>query len=128
MFTSFNGTQILLSIMIVLLGVTLVIIGVQLFFVLKDLRKSLERTNRILADVEQISGRAVTEQQYIDEILHGLRSMVVSVSSATTSVSSVTSRIAGPTSMGLAMFQAVSGMMQKQRQREEERLKHGRTS
>ena len=38
MFDSFNSTQILLSIMIVLLGVTLVIVGIQLFFVLKDLR------------------------------------------------------------------------------------------
>ena len=94
---------------------------------LKDLRKNLEKTNRILDDVEHISARAVTEQQYLDDVLRGLRSMVGSVSSATGSVSTMTNRLVGPASMGMAMFQAVTSMMHKQRHRDEERQRNGRS-
>lgn len=120
MFTSFNGTQILLSIMIVLLGVTLVIIGIQLFFVLKDLRKSLEKTDRILGDVEKISAKAVVQQEYADEILQAVRQMATSVSHTTSSVSNVAGRVMGPASVGLAVFQAVTRIMAKQRAGEKE--------
>lgn len=118
MFTSFNGTQILLSIMIVLLGVTLVIIGIQLFFVLKDLRKSLEKTDRILTDVEKISSKAVVQQEYADEILQAVRVMALSVSQTTSSVSNVAGRVMGPASVGMAVFQAVTRMLAKQKARE----------
>jgi uncharacterized protein YoxC len=118
MFDSFNGTQILLSIMIVLLGVTLVIIGIQLFFVLKDLRKSLAKTDRILSDVEKISAKVVVQQEDADEILQAVRMVATSLSSTTNSVANVTGRIMGPASVGMAVFQAVTRVMAKQRERE----------
>lgn len=120
MFTSFNGTQILLSIMIVLLGITLVIIGIQLFFVLKDLRKSLAKTDRILSDVEKISAKAVVQQEYADEIIQAVRVMATSVSQTTNSVTNVAGRFMGPASVGMAVFQAVTKMMAKQKSREKE--------
>lgn len=112
MFTSFNGTQLLLSIMIVLLGVTLVIVGIQLFFVLKDLRKSLARTDRILTDMEQISARLITEQQYVDEILESAHKLVTSVSSATSSVSAV-GKLIGPASIGVSFLKTFNGILNK---------------
>lgn len=109
-----SGSELILTIMIVLLGITLVIIGIQLFFVLKDLRKSLARTDRILSDVEKVSARVVVQQQHADEILQGLRTMVSSVSTATSSVSNITSKFLGPASVGLTAFQTVSRILAKQ--------------
>lgn len=111
-----SGSEIILTIMIVLLGITLVIIGIQLFFVLKDLRKSLARTDRILSDVEKVSAKVVVQQEHADEILQGLRTMVSSVSTATSSVSNLTSKFLGPASVGLTAFQTVSRILAKQAQ------------
>jgi hypothetical protein len=113
MFTDFNGTQILLSIMIVLLGVTLVIVGVQLFFVLKDLRRSLARTDRILADLEVVSNKMITEQQHLDDILHSLHAFVTSLANTSSSVSSLTSKFANPMAMGMAFFRAFNAITGK---------------
>ena len=118
MFGSLNGTQLLLSVMILLLGVTLVIIGIQLFFVLKDLRKNLDKTQRILTDIELISGKAVKEQQYLDEVLSSMRTMFGSVSTATTSVSAMTHKLLGPSSVGLTLLQAVNTVIQRRKERE----------
>lgn len=112
MFASFNGTQILLSIMIVLLGVTLVIVGIQLFFVLKDLRKSLTRTERILTDMEQITAKLITEQQYVDEILESAHRLMQGVSAGTSAVSSF-SRLIGPASVGMSFLKTFTGIMNK---------------
>jgi uncharacterized protein YoxC len=117
MFGSMNTTQILLSIMILLLGVTLVIVGIQLFFVLKDVRRNLEKTHKILGDVEQITAKAVVEQVYLDDILVGLKGMVGSMSSATSSVTSVT-KMFSPGGAGTAMFSVVNRMLQKRSAKE----------
>jgi uncharacterized protein YoxC len=118
MFDSFNGTQVLLSIMIILLGVTLVIVGIQLFFVLKDLRKSLARTERILTDMEQVSSRLITEQQYVDEILSSAHKLITSVTSATSSVSSITKFI-GPASIGMSFIKSFSSILNKRQQEQD---------
>jgi uncharacterized protein YoxC len=115
MFESFNGTQILLSIMIVLLGVTLVIVGIQLFFVLKDLRRSLARTERVLSDMEQITAKVITEQQYVDEILETVHRLTQGISAGTTAVSSF-SRLMGPASVGMAFLKTFTGIMNKRQQ------------
>lgn len=48
----FDFTQILLLAVIVILTFLLLVLGVQTFFVLKDLRKTLGRANKILDDVK----------------------------------------------------------------------------
>jgi hypothetical protein len=98
--------------MIVLLGVTLVIVGIQLFFVLKDLRKSLARTERILSDMEQISSRLITEQQYVDEILESAHRLVQGISTGTSAVSSVT-KLIGPASIGMTFLKTFTSIMNK---------------
>ena len=115
MFDSFNSTQILLSIMIVLLGVTLVIVGIQLFFVLKDLRKSLARTERILTDMEQITSRVLVEQQYVDEILENAHRLMQGVASGTSAVSSV-GKLIGPASIGMNFLKTFTNIMNKRSQ------------
>jgi hypothetical protein len=115
MFESFNSTQILLSIMIVLLGVTLIIVGIQLFFVLKDLRKSLARTERILTDMEQITSRAIVEQQYLDEILESAHRLMQGIASGTSAVTSV-SKLLGPASIGMSFLKTFTNIMSKRSQ------------
>ena len=47
-------TQIVLLSVIIVLAVFLMILGAQLFFVLKDLRRSLHRMNRFFDDANQL--------------------------------------------------------------------------
>jgi len=49
-----DTTQIVLLSVIIVLSIFLVVLGVQLFFVLKDLRKSLSRMNRLFDDADQL--------------------------------------------------------------------------
>lgn len=112
MFESLNSTQILLCIMIVLLGVTLIIVGIQLFFVLKDLRKSLVRTDRVLADMEQITSKIIVEQQYVDETLENTHHLMKSVSSGTNVLNSFT-KYFGPASIGMSFIKGLTAVLNK---------------
>lgn len=50
-----DTVQAVLLFVIVLLTILFVVLGIQVFFLLKDLRMSLKRTNKILDDVEIIT-------------------------------------------------------------------------
>lgn len=50
-----DPTQIVLLIMIVVLGVTLTLVGIQFFLILRELEKSLQKTNLILEDTRVFS-------------------------------------------------------------------------
>lgn len=52
-----STTQILLIVMLLVLGSTLTIIGVQIFFILREVRESMEKVNLLLGD-----SRAFTSQ------------------------------------------------------------------
>lgn len=112
MFESLNSTQILLSIMIVLLGVTLVIVGIQLFFVLKDLRKSLIRSEKVLSDMEQITTRLITEQQYVDEILENAHHLMRGITNGSSAVTSI-AKLLGPASVGMGFLKTFNNIISK---------------
>lgn len=50
-----DTVQAVLLFVIVLLSILFVVLGVQVYFLLKDLRQTLQRTNKILDDVEVIT-------------------------------------------------------------------------
>ena len=50
-----DTTQILLVIMLLVLGSTLTIIGVQIFFILKEMQKSMQKVNTLLDDAAKVS-------------------------------------------------------------------------
>jgi len=50
-----DTVQAVLLFVIVLLSILFVVLGVQVYFLLKDLRETLKRTNKILDDVEVIT-------------------------------------------------------------------------
>ncbi len=50
-----DTVQAVLLFVIVLLSILFVVLGIQVYFLLKDLRQTLSRTNKILDDVEAIT-------------------------------------------------------------------------
>lgn len=112
MFENLNSTQILLSIMIILLGVTLIIVGIQLFFVLKDLRKSLVKADRVLDNMEQVTAKVIVEQQYVDEILETTHRFVQTVSSGTSALGSF-SKYIGPATVGMSFVKGLLASLNK---------------
>ncbi len=50
-----DTVQAVLLFVIVLLTILFVVLGIQVFYILKDLRETLKRTNNILEDVENVS-------------------------------------------------------------------------
>jgi len=47
--------QILLTIVVVVLTIILVAVGIQVFLILKELRRSVQKTNKILDDAQEVS-------------------------------------------------------------------------
>jgi len=50
-----DSVQILLTVVVTTLTVLLVIIGVQVFLILKEVKKTLSRANKILDDIEVLT-------------------------------------------------------------------------
>lgn len=55
-----DTTQILLVIVITTLTILLVAVGIQVFFILREVRDSISKMNKILDDVGEVSG-AITK-------------------------------------------------------------------
>lgn len=51
-----NNTQILLITVVTVLTILLTIIGVQVFFILQEIKKTIEKFNKIIDDAGVISG------------------------------------------------------------------------
>jgi hypothetical protein len=51
----YDPAQILLFIVIIVLTIFLIILGIQVSLILKDLRKTIAKTNKILDDTEQMT-------------------------------------------------------------------------
>lgn len=68
-----DATQILLIIVITILTVMLTVIGIQVVTILRDLRKTVEKLNRILSNTEIISEGLAQPVSRISELLLGLR-------------------------------------------------------
>ncbi|MBM4402193.1 MAG: hypothetical protein FJ044_03025 [Candidatus Cloacimonetes bacterium] len=98
-----DATQLLLSIMIFLLGVTLTVIGIQFYFVLKELKKSVEKVNIMLDDVHILSKNLADGSQQIQSLLTNFRQ----------STQSFAEKIGGPMATGLAVFGLIKKMTEK---------------
>jgi len=66
--------QIALILLIMLLGVFLSILGFQVFLILKDLRKSLDKLDMVLSDVEKPACRQVGPAQAAAQITQKITS------------------------------------------------------
>ena len=65
--------QILLAVVVTALTIMLIIVGIELLRVLKEARKTMERTNRILDDVETISSSVSGPVSKFSNLIQGMQ-------------------------------------------------------
>lgn len=68
-----DSIQILLTAVVATLTVLLVIIGIQVFFILKEVNKTLSRVNKILGDVEVVTESVLKPIREASNFLAGLK-------------------------------------------------------
>lgn len=67
-------TQILLFVVIITLTIILTLIGVQLYFLLKDLRKSLKKVDLILTEGTHLTDKIARSLTAVSAVLAGIKS------------------------------------------------------
>ncbi|NTV31230.1 hypothetical protein HGA91_04630 [candidate division WWE3 bacterium] len=71
-----TATQVVLIIMILLLGSTLSAVGIMFFFVLKDMRISVQKVNTILDDVKLASDNITSSSELVKETVSDLHNSI----------------------------------------------------
>lgn len=71
-----NTTQILLVIVVIVLTILSTAIGLQIFYILKEFRKSVEKINKILDDCGVASGSVAKSIAGITGLTAGLRTIL----------------------------------------------------
>lgn len=69
----FDPAQILLFLVIITLTILLVVLGIQVFFILKDLRVTISKANKVLDNTEEITSSVSAPVSSFSSILMGLR-------------------------------------------------------
>jgi len=69
----FEPAQILLFIIIIILTIFLVVLGIQVFLILKDLRQTIVKTNKILDDSAEISRAIKNPVMGLSNTLMGIK-------------------------------------------------------
>ena len=64
-----DPVQVILLLVISLLTILLLVLGVQVFFILKELRRTIRRTNRILENTETITESVSEPISFLSEIV-----------------------------------------------------------
>ncbi len=72
-FSTMDPAQIALLIVIIGLTILLVVLGVQSFFILKELRKTLEKANKVLDNTEEITESVSGPVSSLSAIMMGLK-------------------------------------------------------
>lgn len=70
-----DPTQILLATTVTVLTVLLVVLGVQVFFILKEAKRTLDKINKILDDANLISGSVARPIVGFSNFLEGMKSL-----------------------------------------------------
>ena len=70
-----DAVQGVLLFVIVLLTVLLVVLGVQVFFILKELRTTLDRANKVLENTEVITESVSEPMSFLSGLLTGTKSL-----------------------------------------------------
>lgn len=73
--TMIDTVQVVLLIVIILLTALLIAVGVQVFFILKDLRKTVKRANRILENTETITTNVSEPISFLTGLLFSTKSL-----------------------------------------------------
>lgn len=66
-----DTVQAVLLFVIVLLTILFIVLGIQVFYILRDLRQTIKRTNNILEDVERVSEGASSAFESVSGVFGG---------------------------------------------------------
>lgn len=66
-----DTVQAVLLLVIVLLTILLVVLGVQVFFILRDFRRTLDKANRVLDNTEEITESVSQPINFLSSVLSG---------------------------------------------------------
>ena len=69
----FDPAQILLFAVIIILTVVLLVLGIQVFFILKDLRKTINKANKVLDNTGEITQSVSQPLSSLSSVLMGLK-------------------------------------------------------
>lgn len=69
-----DPAQILLIIFIIILIIVFVVLSVQVYFILKDLRQTINKTNRVLDNTAEITESVANPLNSLSTLLMGLKS------------------------------------------------------
>lgn len=69
-----DTAQALLIAVVIVLTVMLVIIGLQVFFILRDLRRTIDKANKVLDNTEEITESVSAPVSSFSSLLMGLQS------------------------------------------------------
>lgn len=64
-------TEVILALTIVVLTALLTVLGIEVFYILKDIRKLLDRATHVMDDAEQIAGHIKKPTEMVASITHG---------------------------------------------------------
>jgi len=70
-----DPVQAVLLIVIVLLAMLLLVLGIQIFFILKELRKTLSRATRVLENTESITESVSEPMSFLSGLLLSTKSL-----------------------------------------------------
>lgn len=76
--------QIALVFLILLLSILLTILGLQVFFILKDLRKSLDKLDAVLSDAQSVADNIQKPVRAAAEVVEAIESGVKAVKAVAT--------------------------------------------
>ncbi len=71
-----DTAQIVLIVVVIVLTVLLLVLGIQVFLILKELRKTVEKVNKVLDDAGTISESVATPVSNLSSILAGVKTGV----------------------------------------------------
>ena len=68
-----DPVQAILLVIIIVLTVLLVVLGVQVFFILKDLRKTISKTNKVLDNADSITENIEAPLSMLSSLAGGVK-------------------------------------------------------
>ncbi|TXG78674.1 hypothetical protein E6Q11_00725 [Candidatus Dojkabacteria bacterium] len=69
----FDPVQIILLVFITILTILLVILGIQVYFILRDLRTTIDKTNKVLDNTNRITESVATPAEGLSSFVMGLK-------------------------------------------------------
>ena len=70
-----DTTQILLFTVVTSLTVLLIIIGIQLFFILREIRRMLQKTNKMMEDASHVTGSISRSFHEVSGFAEGIKTV-----------------------------------------------------